>query len=129
VHVNFIVTDFYFIFILVAVVVNLYNCLRKTKPSSPPLKTFKYTLSTVLPINPPTYQPSYLPIDNLLANDANGEKSLVAMFLLLANFSPNIDLRNMISTYYTSDFFHGKKIDPNSPDFKEKLNPNRQIFL
>jgi len=48
-----------------------------------------------------------------------GEKSLVAMFLLLANFHQNFDLKNMISTHYRSDFLLQKN-DPNSPDFKEK---------
>jgi hypothetical protein len=33
--------------------------------------------------------------------------------------SPNLDLKNMISTY-AKDFFSMEKNGPNSPDFKEK---------
>jgi hypothetical protein len=41
-------------------------------------------------------------------------------------FSPNFDLKNMISPY-TKDFSWKK--NPNSPDFKEYFFENRQIFM
>jgi hypothetical protein len=42
-----------------------------------------------------------------------------AVFLFTGEFSPNFDLKNMISTY-TKDL-SWKKNDLNSPDFREKF--------
>jgi hypothetical protein len=50
-----------------------------------------------------------------------------AAFLLLAKFSPNFGLKNMISINIKG-FFHGEN-GPNLPDFKEKKIPNRQILM
>jgi hypothetical protein len=40
------------------------------------------------------------------------------MFLLLANFRQNFDLKNMIS-FYARDF--SRKKNPNSPDFEDSF--------
>jgi len=44
-------------------------------------------------------------------------------------FSPNFDLKNVISVAYTKRIFHGKK-RLNSPEFEDLfIFSNRQIFM
>jgi hypothetical protein len=89
--------------------------LERQKQVLLPLKTFKYTLSTLLPIN------------NRLANDANGGEVTRSNVSFTSKFSPNFNMKNMISTYYTSDFSWKKK-RPKFAKFQRKKNPNCQIF-
>jgi hypothetical protein len=49
-------------------------------------------------------------------------------FLFTGVFSPNFDLKNMISTY-TKDFLWEKKNPPNSPDFEEFFFSNWPFFF
>jgi hypothetical protein len=46
----------------------------------------------------------------------------------IGEFSPNFDLKNMISTY-RKDFSLVKKWSKNSPVYKFKTIPNRQSFI
>jgi hypothetical protein len=53
--------------------------------------------------------------------------NLATQCVFLAKFFAKFRSKFFLISTYTQRIFHGKN-DPNLPDFKEKINPHRQIF-